>query len=131
MNLEFEAVKKNYDDIHRIWNKFYDWALLTFGSDIKDTTNTYDLYSRFVGYEVIEKVEIFVRDECPEIKIIWCDDEIFSSSIILLIPHPKMGISMIFIPQNTMTQNVMFFYENHMEQMINAINELKYVYNIK
>lgn len=134
---------------HATWHKFYDWVIKTYGSDlhgkweylkIKDkfgkvakkikhrSFNEWELSKRLVGYEVMCKMERFINRCCPEIKIIRCDDSLYAGSFILLIPHPKHGITMMFIPQCTSIQNQMFLYESHYQMLMKELSKMKTVY---
>lgn len=135
-------------EIHRIWHKFSGWLTKTYGKDLygdwvrnkiktpegKKITfkyrnfDDYKLSQRLCGYEVMERIEKYVKRCCPEIKIVYCDDEVYATSIILLIPHPKHGITMMYIPQLTGIQNRWFLYGNHYKMLMTALEEMKYVY---
>ena len=134
----FEEAEKS----HKIWHKFQKWLSNTYGKDLfsdwiyldptKKLTkykyksfNEGELAKRLIGYEVMERVEKYVKKHCPEIKIVYCDDALHASSLILLIPHPKHGITLLYIPQCTSIQNQFFFYENHLKSLIEGFNELK------
>ena len=143
-----ELIKKA-KTTHEVWHKFYNWMVKTYGKDLHGawqvmesknaetgkpfkikyrSYNELELSRRLVGYEVIEKVERYIKKCCPEIKTIHCDDHHHAGSIILLIPHPKMGISVIFIPQCTTIQNQFFLYENHCKALVKGLTEMKTVY---
>jgi len=135
-------------DIHKTWHKFYNWLMKTFGKDLygkwiyyefSDSNNKkvkrkyrhfddLELRKRLVGYEVIEKIEKYVKRNCPEIIIVGCDDESYSSSILLLIPHPKHGITLMFVPQCTDVQNQIFLYDGHYKLLMKGLKNMKYVY---
>ena len=136
---------------HLPWQKFYNWIVKTFGNDLKgevqivrgvdaagknftfkyQTFNDFELSRRLIGYDVIEKVEKYIKRYCPEIKIVYCDDSFYSGSILLLIPHPFHGITIIFIPQTTNIQNQFFLYENHLTSLLNELNKMKSIYKKK
>lgn len=142
-------MEKDVMSTHRVWHKFYGWMIKTFGKDLygkwqymKGTGadgkkfnfkyrdyNEYELSKRLVGYEVMCKIEKYVNRSCPEIKIIRCDDSVYAGSFILLIPHPKMGITMMFIPQCTYIGNQMFLYNNHYKMFTKALREMKSTYD--
>jgi len=135
--------------IHRIWHKFDKWLTKTYGSDLygewvrnkiklpnrKVKTlkyrhfNEMEFTKRLCGYEVMERIERYVKTHCKEIKIVYCDDETYSSSMILLIPHPEHGITVMFIPQNTSIQNRFFLYGNHFKMLEEEMEKMKYVYD--
>lgn len=136
-------------ETHRIWHKFDKWLTKTYGKDLygewvrnkikspdgKTITlkyrsfNDLEFSKRICGYEVIERIERYVKTHCKEIKIVYCDDEVYASSIILLIPHPSHGISVMFIPQCTTIQNRFFLYGNHFKMLTEELEKMKYVYN--
>lgn len=133
---------------HKVWHKFSKWMTDKYGKDLygkwqtmkfkdKDgkkhslkhrSFNDYELSKRISGYEVICAVEKFIKRSCPEIKIVHCDDDVYAGSIILLIPHPKMGISVMFIPQCTGIQNRFFLYDTHFKMLISELKKMSYVY---
>lgn len=133
---------------HQIWHKFSNWMIKTFGKDLHGewefmevtgnngkkvklkhrSFNDLELSRRLVGYEAMCKVEKFVKRACPEIKIIRCDDSVYSGSDILLIPHPNHGITVIFIPQCTTIQNQFFLYKSHYKELMKALKEMGTVY---
>lgn len=139
---------KGAKSCHKIWHKFSNWLVKTYGNDlhgkwqymkIKDAKgkvkkfkhrsfNELELSRRLVGYEVMCKVSKYVNRYCPEIKIIRCDDSVYAGSDILLIPHPKHGITIMFIPQCTSVQNQFFLYKNHHDSLIKELSKMKYVY---
>lgn len=131
---------------HKVWHKFYKWLQKTFGNDLysewrvmvfknpktnrnkKIKYRNYDeveLSRRLIGYEVMERIEKYIKRNAPEIKICWCDDTIFASSMILLIPHSNHGITMMFIPQLGIVQNQLFLYDNHCQMLTNELEKMK------
>jgi hypothetical protein len=129
---------------HKTWHKFSNWITKTFGKDLHGeweyielekkkwkyrSFNTLELSRRLVGYEVMCKIEKYIKRCCPEIKIIHCDDSVYAGSDILLIPHPKHGITIMFIPQCTNVQNQFFLYKGHYDDLIKALKTMKSVYN--
>jgi hypothetical protein len=90
--------------------------------------NEAELSRRLVGYEVLEKMEKYVARHCKEIKVVRCDDSLYAGSRIFLIPHPKHGITMLFVPQCTTIQNQFFLYDNHYKDLMKALKEMKEVY---
>ena len=137
-----------YKAVHNTWSKFYNWVCKTYGKDLHgkvewaelvgddgkkikyktQSFNDLELSRRLCGYEVMRKVEKFIKRCCPEIKIIHCDDSLYAGSDILLIPHPKHGITIIFIPQCTTIQNQFFLYSNHYKMLMEELAKMKYVY---
>lgn len=142
----------SHTNAHKVWHKFSNWLVKTYGKDLhgdwnmmdfKDANgkqkkvkyrsfNDFELSKLLVGYEVMCKVEKYINKFCPEIKIIRCDDSIYASSDILLIPHPEHGITVMFIPQCTSIQNQFFLYGNHYKMLMKELKAMSYVYkNIK
>lgn len=130
---------------HKIWHRFSDWLIKTYGKDLHGewqymeigkkriryrSFDEYELNRRLVGYEVIERIERYVKRYCPEIRVVRCDDSVYAGSDILLIPHPRHGITMMFIPQCTGVQNQMFLYENHYKMLLKELKKMWYVYEI-
>jgi hypothetical protein len=135
-------------EVHRTWHKFSNWIIKTYGKDLhgewqflegtgangkkfKIKHRFFDelkLSQRMVGHEVIGKVENYVKKYCPEIRVIRCDDHAYAGSSLLLIPHPKHGITVFFIPQCTSVQNQFFLYKGHYNALMKALKEMKTVY---
>lgn len=134
---------------HKVWHKFYNWVVKTYGQDLHGPWqymegvnqktgkkfkikhrgfNDYELSKRLVGHEVIDKIERYIKRCCQEIKIIRCDDSLHAGSIILLIPHPKHGITVMFIPQCTGIQNQFFLYKQDYKQLVKELTKMEKVY---
>jgi hypothetical protein len=105
--------------VHIIWHKFDKWLVKTFGENYS---------SNLSGYDAICKVEKYVRRNLPEIRIVQCDDFDYSSSIIVLVPHPRHGISVIFIPQTAEIGNKFFLYGSHYDCLVKELSDMKKVY---
>lgn len=121
---ELKEILKSKSETHRIWHKFSNWLTKTYGEDLwgeeqilkigeKDlkfkSFDEYALSQKLVGYDVMNRVSKYVKRYCPEIKEIYCDDAVHASSSIFLIPHPKMGITILYIPQCTNIQKSNIF----------------------
>lgn len=142
-------IMKEIKEMHKVYHKFQKWLVKNFGNDlygeyktirIKQENghyksfkwrdyNEYELSKRLCGYEVMERIEKYVKRSCPEIKIVYCDDDMHATSIILLIPHPSHGITMMFIPQLIGIQNQLFLYGNHHKELMRVLEEMKHVYD--
>ena len=131
------------NNTHKVWHKFSNWLVRNYGEDLHGewqsmeiddkevkfrSFNDLELSRRLVGFDVIVRIEKYIKKYCSDIKIVGCDDADYSSSIILLIPHPKHGITMMFIPQCSTIHNRMFLYGNHYKQLMTALEEMKNVY---
>lgn len=111
----FDDLKK----VHKIWHKFEKFLISNFGENYHDN---------LAGYECQLKIEKFIKNKCPEIKIVKCDDEVFASSILLLVPHPSMGITILFVPQCTKIGNHFFLYEGHFNMLTEELEKMKKIY---
>lgn len=129
---------------HEVWHRFSNWIVKTYGKDLHgewqylgdgDNKLKYrsfdelELSRRLVGYDVMTRVSRYVKRYCPEIKIISCDDSVYAGSDILLIPHPKHGITIMFIPQCTNVQNQFFLYREHWRQLMKELDNMSWVYS--
>lgn len=134
---------------HKVWHRFYNWLVKYLGSDLHGdwviwkikgedgktrkikfrSFNELELSRRMVGYKVIKRIISYTKQYCPEIKVINCDDSAYAGSIILLIPHPKHGITIMFVPQCDQRQNQFFLYENHFKNLTKALSEMSSVYH--
>jgi hypothetical protein len=144
-------IKQEIDEIvgstHKTWHKFSGWLSRTFGKDlIEEKTfeiplkngktkvikykdfNECELSKRLVGFEVLERIEKYVAKHCKDIKVVRCDDSVYSGSSLFLIPHPKHGITIIFIPQCTSIQNQFFLYDSHYKNLMKALKEMGKIY---
>lgn len=100
------------EKIHRTW-----WDFSRF---LKDT---YGELSELAGDHVIDGIEHYAEKH-PEIKVVPCDDTHHSSSILVLVPHPTMGITIIFVPQLTTENNQFFLYPNHLRALMHELTEM-------
>lgn len=139
---------ENITKIHGTYHRFQNWLIKNYGSDLYSEWkkqkvkqpngryktfkyrqyNEWELSKRLSGYEVISKIEKYIKRNSREIKIVHCDDTYYAGSIILLIPHPTHGITVMFIPQLTSIQNEFFLYGNHYEELLEKLKELKETY---
>lgn len=130
-------------DCHKIWHKFSGYIVRKYGADLHGewqymdvkgkklryrSFDNQELSRRLVGYEVMTAISRWVKRYCSEIQIVSCDDSVYAGSDILLIPHPKHGITIIFIPQCTTIQNQFFLYSSHYKEFIKKLTEMKSVY---
>lgn len=107
-------------EMHKTYHKFYRWLTKEFGEENIPT---------LCGYDAITRIERYVNKRCKSIKIVRVDDNDYSSSIVLLIPHPEHGITMMFIPQTTQVTNQMFLYQGHYKDMISKLISMMDVYS--
>lgn len=112
---------ENLNSVSEAYQKFEKFLIEMLGGN-------YNSY--LFGYKVICKIEEYIKNN-PEIKVVHCDDDVFASSIIVLIPHPTRGITVKFIPQCTELQNTFFLYDRSYEKFVETLNEMKSVYIVQ
>jgi hypothetical protein len=83
--------------------------------------------TKMIGYDCMCRVEKYAEKH-KEIKIISVDDDVYSSSNLVLIPHPQHGITAIFIPQNTNINNQFFLYPSCIENIQEELDAMKKKY---
>ncbi len=81
----------------------------------------------YTGIEAIDCAEKYAESH-EEIRIVPVDDDHFAGSIFVLVPHPCMGISVLFIPQLTNNQGTMFLYPNYKKILVEELNHLEEKY---
>ena len=84
--------------------------------------------SKMIGYKCMQRCERYAKKN-KEIKIINVEDSVYSSSTIILIPHPNMGITVIFVPQCTEVGNHFFLYQEHAHNIVSEIHKMNYEVN--
>ena len=119
MNNKVDQWDKDAEKIHEYWHNF----LAFLDENGRNPGN-------LIGYEDQNLVESYAIEH-PEIKVVGVDDDDFCSSILVLIPHPTMGITVLFIPQCTSVQNSFFMYPGHIKGIEDAITELKKYLSVK
>lgn len=113
-------------DCHKIWHKFEKFLMKHWGKD----GNEVEMFKRLVGYDISIKIEKYCKKHIPEVKIVYCDDEVYSSSVIFLIPHPKHGIRVLYLPQCTEIQNCFFLYPSMSKTLYLVLADMKELYNV-
>ena len=103
---------------HIIWNQFKAFLVANLGEDYNN---------KLVGWEVIELVERYA-EEHDEIRVITVEDASYTSSILVLVPHPEHGITVIFIPQHSKTTNQFFLYGRHFRELTKELIEMSEIY---
>jgi hypothetical protein len=81
-----------------------------------------DYHKEMIGYEAMQKVEKYVESN-PQITITFCDDAYYSSSILVIVPHPNHGNTVFFMPQCTTHQNHFFLYPSHQKMLMEALTK--------
>lgn len=123
--------------VHGTWHDFCNymrkWYFIkrpTVHFRKKEIVNGKRLFKEFagykmVGYQAMRRVERYVEKH-PEIKLVTVDDSFFAGSMIVLIPHPKMGITLLYIPQcGTDDTNQCFLYPHHSRDLMNELTSMK------
>lgn len=87
---------------------------------------------KFNGFKFIKQVHKYVETH-PEIKIVNCDDAVFASSLLVLIPHSTkkdyMGTTVLFIPQCTGEEATqMFLYPDHEKNLVASLTKMRSKY---
>ena len=125
-----------YDWVNYMERWYYkevdDWKFDKKSKKLKKTEKIVKQYDPkgLVGYDVMKKVEAYVKTH-PDVVELSVDDSVFSSSDLVLIPHPTMGITVIFIPQCTNVQNTFFLYPNHIDNLIKTLKEMQKKYKLQ
>lgn len=108
---EVKSVFKRMGKIHAIAWKFEKFLQKNWGENY---------WNELHGHEVMEKIEKYVKKN-PAIKIAHCDDDLFASSILVIVPHFKMGHTVYYIPQLTTRKDHFFLYPNHRKSLLEAL----------
>lgn len=138
MSKEVDEIISNAEFTHKIWYHFCNYMKRWYYKKEKrftlkgDTNREYKIFdsSKMLGYSAMLKVERYEK-KYGGIKIVNVDDNVHAGSMLVLIPHKEMGITVIFIPQCTDKKDIFFLYPEHIERMNETINEMKKEYNIK
>lgn len=140
---DFDEMMMDVEGVHRVWHKFSNYIVRTFGKDLHGewqyldiggkkfkhrSFDDYKLSQRLVGYKTSVRIKKWIDRYAPEIQVVVCDDSVNATSHILLIPHPSHGITVIFIPQCTAIQNQFFLYKGPYNDLMKALINMKYVY---
>lgn len=104
---------------HKIWYAFCEHFKKWYHDDGGNFTSI-----DMIGFKAMCRVEKYAKNH-PEIKIVQCDDYVFASSLIILVPHPKMGITFIFIPQCTTIQGELFLRPENINRLIDNLITLR------
>ena len=114
--------EKELDDhftegVHRVWHEFIKEFMLEERDEFALT-----------GWELMEKVEEWALKWPEDVRITRCDDNMFMSSLIVLIDHKTptqfMGTTMVTIPQMGSQPQVMFLYPGHREGLREKLREI-------
>lgn len=119
-----EERESRTEKLHRIWWDFSNYMEKWYS----DEDGVFAV-EQMVGSEASDLVYEYAKTY-PDIKIVSCDDRQFMNSDIVLIPHPEMGISVIYIPQCGTDRNRFFLYPGHIERLTKALEEMKEKYEI-
>ncbi len=103
------------DNIHATWHSFCE----KFGEGMMG-----DSFANLVGDEKMTEVEEWAK-EYPDVKIAKCDDNHNDTSLLVLIPHPTHGISVVFVPQATYQKDYFFLNSAHQKNLIKLLKDIK------
>lgn len=85
---------------------------------------------KWTGWAFIERVERWAKGR-PQVRLTWCDDTSFMSSLLVLIEHAAyrryMGTSLMVIPQNGESPTMVFLYPSHTERLIDTLLDIRKV----
>lgn len=122
--------------VHREWYKFCDHMKKWYWSEYSEVKIVKNEFietgkmlrdfdsSKMVGYEAMERVENYANKN-KTVRLVRCDDSTHATAYLILVPHPEMGITVIFIPQCTTKQSEFFLYPSNINNLVTAISELK------
>ena len=124
---ELNRILKKAETYHKIWWDFCDHFKKWYKG--KDKEFNSELMARG-GYEAMERVRKYATTH-SDIHFDGCDDTLAMGSMIVYIPHPKHGITVIYIPQNCRDINEFFLYHTHALKIANTLNNLIVKYKLK
>ena len=121
---EWEKRKAELEDIDRTHAVAHDFQRRF----IKGQFGTPDAW-KYIGYDLMKRVERWAKKYPEEVTIVGCDDAYFAGSTIVLIEHRTeksyMGTSMYYIPQCTgEAPTQLFLYPWHRTNLIAALRKL-------
>ena len=131
--------KSGASEAHKIWHKFcdhmkkwyykeeYGWSILDDEDFVQDdkTHKVFDS-SKMIGYKCMQRCEKYAKKN-KEIKIISVDDSVYSGSILILVPHPKHGVTIIFVTQHTdVVGNQFFLHHGEAYNLISKLHKMNY-----
>jgi len=121
---------------HGIWYDFCDhmkkWYFIrrpTVHFRRGKTVNGKRLFKEFdctkmIGYPAMCRVDAYAKAH-PEIKVLTVDDAFHAGSSVVLVPHTKMGITVIYIPQcATDHLNQFFLYSGHAKGLAEEVTKM-------
>ena len=132
---ELEKAIAEADETHKYYHAFCKYMSRWYFSkgkrytkDLSETKREFKFFdgSKMIGYDAMLRIERYAKLH-PEIKVCRVDDDVFAGSILVLVPHPEMGITVFFVPQCTNTQNAFFLYPQDSKELIDTLVEMKKV----
>jgi hypothetical protein len=126
----------NQDEIHKIWYDFCDYMKEWYYKEVDEyedgvkTGNIVKFFdtAKMMGDECLNRVDYYAKKH-KEIKIVDVDDDTFCGASLVLIPHPKFGMTVIFIPQCTGVNNMFFLYSHHLQELQETLNDMSDKYS--
>jgi len=129
-----------YDEdtkIHHVWYAFCDhmkkWYYGLepfFKKDFTESKGKFRYFDTkdFSGYDAMCRAEKYASKH-KEIIVVGCDDAVFASSDIVLVPHEDndgyWGTTVLFIPQCTTDKGQFFLYPNHLNNLLEVLQKIK------
>jgi len=84
--------------------------------------------TQLIGYECQERIEEYAKTHKDEIVIIYCDDNYYTLSILVLIPHKSKkeywGTTVIFVPQCSGIRNELFLCADSHVDLYQALDKM-------
>ena len=106
------------DEVHGTWWLFDRWCERNYGKDY---------HAKLKGIDVITAVRQFAYRN-KKVKIVKCsdiaDDSHGDKAILVVIPHPSMGKTVIFIPEKSEVQNIFFLYPKREHELLEILNSM-------
>ena len=141
-NKEMKELIEDARKIHGIWFDFCKYMKKWYYKEVNEykfdpktleQINTGKMIKEFdvtkmVGYECMQRVEKYAEKH-KDIRVTGVDDDVYSSSDLVLIPHPEHGITVIFIPQNTTINNQFFLYPGYLKYLQKELEEMSEKYS--
>jgi hypothetical protein len=114
---------RDAEDSNRIYLEFID----RFFNDM-DLEGA--LQSKYIGYNLMTRVTKWAKKYPKEVHIVFCDDHLHASSIIILIEarsrNSYHGIHMVTIPQCTgENPQIMFLYKQHSDMLLETLQKIQ------
>jgi hypothetical protein len=115
-------------DVHLVWHEFVNH----FKEQVMFDDSQFPVERwKLIGYDLMKAVEPWAKGWPDDVQIVRCDDNIHTSSQLVIIQHRTRdnsvyhGTTIVFIPQNDGDPSVMFLYEHHLNSLADALSNIK------